>query len=210
MNEYDKDEFDRLAEERKVRGAHRVPESSKPWWLALIAVVIIVPVLAYYATTFFTSDTPQASSPAATSASASATTEKSDNNTKKEKNNTNADNSATQENNNNSNNDSNEEKKDNSSSSSTDYASIRVAVYNGTKKSGLAQEKADRLKEIGFVNQEVGNYAGGSSPRSTTVYYKDSSLKEAADKIASTLGISQVTESSSAATEGIVVVLRSE
>ncbi|MGO1591550.1 MAG: LytR C-terminal domain-containing protein [Ancrocorticia sp.] len=45
--EYPVDEFDRLASERKVRGAHRRQESNRKWWIALVAVLVIAPLIGW-------------------------------------------------------------------------------------------------------------------------------------------------------------------
>ena len=40
-----RDDFDDAAASSKVRGAHRKPQSNRPWWIALVAVIVASPIL---------------------------------------------------------------------------------------------------------------------------------------------------------------------
>lgn len=83
--------------------------------------------------------------------------------------------------------------------------SIAVSVLNGAGVQGLAGSVQQQLNEGGWTDVTAGNYRS-AQPTVNTVYYRAPELKDAADLIATQLGIENVTELGSI--ESITVVLR--
>ena len=185
--DYPEDEFDRLAKERKVLGAHREVRSKRPWWIAVIAIIVIVPLLAWVfvhagavdsvtnkvATPSATATPTQTEKPKPTDEKTTPTPEK--------------------------------------TQKAVD-TSLEIFVLNGSGISGLAASQAETLNGEGFTNTVADNYAGGDDPVESTVYYANEGDAATAEKVGSVLGISKVELAPEYVSggQGIVVVLRSD
>lgn len=195
VNTYPEDEFDRLARERGSLGAHRGPEVSlRKWWIALIAVVIVMPLLGaavgHFYSTYESSPVSSAVSgkpsqaPSATAVpSASVAPSVSA-----------------------------PAAKATPSPAKTESAqvadkTISIMLLNGKGVKGYAAEQGKVLRAEGYTNIEVGNYSKGA-PAQTTVYYRDSSVKAAAEHVAQKLGGTAVESVAAVGAGQIVAVLR--
>lgn len=189
-NDYPEDEFDRLAKERKVLGAHREVQSKRGWRLAILAIIVIVPLVAWIFVRAGAVDSvtdkvvpPQPSATQTPTEMQEPTPEKTESPTPEE-----------------------------TTEAATADMSVEVRVLNGSGISGLAAKKETALKDAGFTDTVADNYNGGSVPSQSTIYYAEEKDEATAQKVASTLGISQVELSPQYVSggQGIVVVLRSD
>lgn len=200
--DYPEDEFDRLARERKVLGAHREVESKRGWWLAVLAIIVIVPLLAWIFVRAGAVDsvTKQVVAPSETATTQPSETPKPEPSEKE----SNADESE----------DVTESGEDEDTTTGDEVVdtSVEVRVLNGSRVNGLAAIKEETLKSAGFTNTLADNYGGGSTPSRSTVFYANTTDAATAEKVASTLGITEVILSpqSVSGEQGIVVVLRSD
>lgn len=65
---------------------------------------------------------------------------------------------------------------------------VPVRVYNNSTVEGLASTTADKLRTDGWNITDVSNYDSGQIPRSTVFYSPAAGEREAADKLAQSLG----------------------
>src|SRR5699024_9702900 len=86
---------------------------------------------------------------------------------------------------------------------------VRVLVLNGTATPGLAGGAAEVLTEEGWTNLSTADY-GQAQPTVTTLYYHDAMVADEAEAVAQDLGITETVESASAASQGVVIVLRDD
>lgn len=86
---------------------------------------------------------------------------------------------------------------------------VRVLVLNGTSTAGLAGSAANVLTTEGWTNTATADY-GQAQPAVTTLYYHDALVAEEAEAVAADLGIEATVESASAASQGVVIVLRDD
>lgn len=208
MNEYPEDEFDRLAKDRATQGAHRRPGYKHAWLFALLAVIIIAPLLGIWLGNVYSnsgntaSDTP---TPTATSQDASESASPTDGASP-----TDASPSA----------DATESQTadettpaESSAAETTPAAEVnhaaQVLLLNGRGSAGFAAENQAVLQGAAYTNVTTGDYAGGASPATTTVYYASADFAATAQDIATQLGGAELVESAQAvAGNEIVVVLR--
>lgn len=206
------DEFDELASERTMRGAHCEHRRSRKWLIALISVILLAP-LAGVGIGFLISSARTGMQQSQTSVSDeadSATAESSDTSADADTGNTDASTSGgvtadakdTES-------QSKQSATNSQAASPVDYT-VNIQVLNGSNISGLAALRRDALKEAGFTNVIVDNYLY-SKPTVNTVYYDSSATKPAAEAVASALGISSLVEDSLAVPmqNTVIVVLRS-
>ncbi|MFC5281489.1 LytR C-terminal domain-containing protein [Arcanobacterium canis] len=189
MNTYPEDEFDTLARERGSLGAHRGPVVSlRKWWIALIAVVVVMPLLGaavgHFYSTYESSPISSVASgkpsqaPTASVAPSASAAAAKATPTPIE-----------------------------SQSAQVRDKTISIMLLNGKGVKGYAAEQGKVLKAEGYTNIEVGNYSKGA-PAQTTVYYRDSSVKAAAEHVAQKLGGTAVESASAVGAGQIVAVLR--
>ncbi|WP_448059085.1 LytR C-terminal domain-containing protein [Cellulomonas hominis] len=81
-----------------------------------------------------------------------------------------------------------------------------VSVLNAARRSGLAAGAADTLTSAGFTTVDAGNGTAGDAT-ATTVFYASEDLRDTADLVAQTLGITTVTLSPELAPDGVTVLL---
>lgn len=181
-NQYPIDEFDELAAQRQVAGAHRRRKSNRSWWIALVAIVILAPLagwgvvnaLGYHGTTSPTahgttasapaSVTPTVTTPATDAATTSAPVE-----------------TATPT-----------EEPQPSAEPTTEAPqadhSMPVLVLNATKINGLAGKMKASLDAAGFTSVSVGDYRY-ATPAASQIYYPSEEAAVTATAVASALGI---------------------
>jgi hypothetical protein len=81
-----------------------------------------------------------------------------------------------------------------------------VIVLNSTRVSGLAKKATTELKGKGWSGAKF-SYAEAEARETTAIYYATDEQKDAADALAEDLGVGEVEQSASMATDGITVVL---
>ncbi|MDD7385282.1 MAG: LytR C-terminal domain-containing protein [Actinomycetaceae bacterium] len=181
-SEYAEDEFDRLAAQRDVVGAHRAKQSNRAWWIGLFAVIVIAPLLGW-GIVHFILQADEAPHTAAVSASPSASESASASPSAPSGAGTPSQ-SPTEE----------EQRSSTPSSTSTPSlpdgvaADSEIYLMASSSDVSLRQQMADTLKEHGFTNIDTARYTK-SAPRSTTVYYQGSAQKAAAEYIGQTLNL---------------------
>lgn len=175
---YPVDEFDRLASDRKVRGAHRRQESNRKWWIALVAILVCAPLLGWGIVhwagqkagpaggepTAEVTQTPSAEEttpPASDEATESATPseEPSEEPTEEE----------TEE------------------PAGDPILSTPVQVRNASDIPGYAASMQQKLYDAGYTEVGADNYPS-MAPDVTQVFYPDESFKDTALNVAETLG----------------------
>lgn len=179
--QYPRDEFDELAAERRVSGAHRRRKSNARWWVAAVAVLVIAPLagwglvnaVGYHesasasgsgsstATVTATPSAGESSAPESATPTQEATTEiPTAEPTTVE---------PTEE------------------APVADY-SVPVQVLNASGISGLAATKQGILYNAGFTSVSAGNYSY-TAPAVSQIYYPSEDLAATAQAVASTLGV---------------------
>lgn len=195
---YPADEFDAPLEPGAPRGVHRAPRSAWSRWWPFLLVIVLVPVLAWGAVTWMAnhgglpnlavpgvsetggeSAPPEPSDSPAASAPAASTPAATP---------TSAAPATTQP----------------PAAGKVDK-SVAVKVTNASGVSGAAAKAASKLTGAGFTSVTTGNATG--SAKQSAVYYASAAQQPAAALVASTLGISTVTQSAAQAGAGITVVL---
>lgn len=84
-----------------------------------------------------------------------------------------------------------------------------ILVLNGALIAGIAGEVSAVLEADGWTNTSADDYAG-NSPAVTSLYYTSADFAAEAQAVADVLGITEVIESASSASNGIVIVIRAE
>lgn len=173
--EFPVDEFDRLASDRKVRGAHRRQESNRKWWIALIAIVVCAPLLGWGIVQWAghradsSEDEPTTSVTAeatATPTEAATTAPEGDEETSEPA----AEPTETEE-----------------PAPEADLATP-VQIRNASMVAGHAAAMQQTLAEAGFTTVEANNYPN-TSPTVSQVFYPDESFEGTALAVAEALGI---------------------
>ncbi len=195
---YPADEFDAAARVGGPRGVHRAPRSRWSRWWPFLVVLIVFPALAYGAVTYLSdwngfggsssngSDT-QAGDDGTDPAAGDPATDPGA-----------TDPAATPP--------ASEPAAPETPAAPPADLTRGVQVFNATNTSGLARNAGDRLKTAGFTSVDVGDWTG-DDPAASVVYYPAAADVTTAQQAAATLGITTVTESATAAKDGIVVVL---
>lgn len=81
-----------------------------------------------------------------------------------------------------------------------------IRVINGTGTSGYAARKKTVLTQAGYSNVVAGN-PSGTLPSSSVVWYQNETDKATAENVASSLGISAVSQASSISAPVVVVLM---
>ena len=196
--EYPVDEFDRLASDRKVRGAHRRPESNRKWWIALVVILVGAPLLGWALvnwaghtpdstackgseSTAIVTDSPTvAPTPTATAEpTAMQTTETA-------------------------------EPQETEEPLAEADLSTPIQVRNASLIAGHAAAMQQELYDAGYTNVGADNYPD-TSPEVSQVYYPDASYEATALAVAEALGIpadaDHVIEGGGTEGTGVIVVV---
>ncbi|QGH68447.1 LytR C-terminal domain-containing protein [Pseudactinotalea sp. HY158] len=191
---YPKDEFDVLGQERVPHGVHREPTPRWRVWLPYLLVIVLVPLLTFGAVKYFMSadDAPSAS-PTTTAAPSADPSGESPAPSEQP--------TATE-----GGEEPSEEPTEEPTTPELDHG-VAVLVLNGAGVQGLAGRTTDALTGLGWTAATAGNYTN-SAPAETTLYYHSAELEPEARAIGEQLGIDNLSESATAASEGIVIVLR--
>lgn len=207
-NKYPEDEFDLLAAERAVRGAHRRRESNRSWWIALVAVLVCAPLFGWAVINFMgvPSSHSTASGTSSTSAEASATTQESQSAEPTDEASSDAastdaatdEATATEE----------PTPTDEATTASVDFSKA-ILVLNASTVNGLAATKQGILQNAGFTSVSVGNYQY-TRPAASQIYYSAESDAATVAAVANALGISSanfILNANATGGDQIVVVL---
>jgi len=84
-----------------------------------------------------------------------------------------------------------------------------VLVLNGARIQGFAGEVADALSQAGWESTEADNYTN-EAPTETALYYTSEEFEAEAQAVGEELGITNLVESATSASNGIVIVLRTD
>lgn len=199
MAKHKNDDFDELARQRSHAGAHRKPRNSWKNAIPFLIAIIVAPILAWgtiYVMSHKGISNPLVSGEETTTSPqtiASDTEDPTEEETTVEE--------TTEE-------PTEEESTEETPSEDGINFDVTITVLNGTSIGGLAGETAAQLNAEGFNNTTTGDY---TSPRPTvpTLYFRDASLYDTAQRLAEILGIDMWAESAGATgTSDIVVVLR--
>ena len=192
---YPDDEFDAPPDPDGTRGVHRAPRSAWRRWWPFLVVLVVVPALAYGAVTLATRNgmvpgfDPGAGSTAGASGDESETpaddgsgdTPSGDASTPAA--------SATA-----------------TSTPSAVALGTPITVTNGAGIAGIAATAQTKLTAAGFTAVSAATGSKGTLTAST-VFYATEALKPTADKVASTLGLTAVTQSATKSGGAITVML---
>lgn len=193
--QYPEDEFDRAGADMPI-GVHRKPASRWRSVLPFVLVLLLVPLAAWGATSFMTRDrasgdgTPTTSAQSAGATSAAQTTSSAPRTSSARPTTTSATPSPSPT---------------TTTAAPVDY-NVKISVLNGTRTAGLAARRVAQLRTAGFNGVSAGN-AQNWATQVSTVYYRDPSLVASAQKVASTLAIASVRQSTSATGTSDIVVL---
>src|SRR5699024_9998871 len=86
---------------------------------------------------------------------------------------------------------------------------LGVWVLNGAGVTGLAGQTAAQLQDSGWTNVTAANYSS-ELPTSSAIYYTNAEMADEAEAIGEELGIGALHENPEAATNGVVIVLRTD
>jgi cytoskeletal protein RodZ len=203
--QYPRDEFDVLAAQRRVSGAHRRQKSSAKWWIALIAIVVLAPLagwgivqaIGYHGEA---STSPSASASAATSATATPSATATASPTPSATPTPSA--AATT---------SSPTPTPSPTTAQVNYT-MPIQVLNASSITGLAASKQSILQNQGFSSVTAGNYSY-QTPAASQVYYPSAASEATAQAVAQALGIDSANLIQNANATGgdqIIVVLAGE
>lgn len=214
---YDEDEFDVLGADRTPQGVHRAPVPRWRQLLPFAVVIVLAPLLAWVGVSALSGDfgaddnddppavtQPEDPEDEATDPEDEATeddeaTDPEDEATDPEDEATEPEDEATED----------DEDDDNDIDEADLDRNVPVLIMNGTATVGLAGSAAEALGNEGWTNLNTADY-GQAQPTVTTLYYHDATLAEEAEAVAADLGITETVESASAASQGVVIVLRDD
>ena len=198
-NQYPVDEFDRLAANRTVRGAHRRRESGAKWWIALVAVLVCAPLLGWGIVHLMggsgssTTSTPSASVSAAPEQPQTEAPQTEAPQTEPP-----AETPAPPE------------ETEPPAEPEPAQLDLPVEVLNASNISGYAAANQEILWSVGFTNVATGNYPT-MEPQITQIFYPDESFAATANEIAGQLGVPQdadhVVMGGDAEGRGVIVVV---
>lgn len=221
---YPEDEFDALGADRVPQGVHREPTPRWRQWLPYLLVLILVPLLTFVGVKYF-ADSGSAPPSASPTAPADDTSEEegageegageedgtgeNDGEGAQEEPTAGEDDTAAGE-------EPGEDPDAEGGDGGTDEEppadvdhSVHVLVLNGARIQGLAGEVAAALEDDGWMSTEADNY-NAAAPVETTLYYTSAEFEAEAQAVADRLGITNLVESASGASNGVVIVLRTD
>lgn len=208
---YPEDEFDTLGAKRVPQGVHREPTPRWRQWLPYLLVLVLVPLLTFGVVKYFagssSSDEP---GPTAEETETSTPEEGGEEDggaetpgEEDDATDPGADETEGTE--------PGEEEPGEEDTETPDDLNLdaHVLILNGARVQGLAGDVAEALADEGWQQTEADNYAQ-AAPAETTLYYTSEEFAAEAEAVGEQLGITNLVESSSAASNGIVIVLRTD
>lgn len=220
---YPEDEFDTLGAGRVPQGVHREPAPRWRQWLPYLLVLVLVPLLTFGAVKFLTGDSgpvdplPTAEEPADDGDDADADAddqdEGADDSDPSDPDATGTDPDGADDGDTDDTDDTDADSdedatEDPETPADLDY-STHVLVLNGAGVQGLAGQVTEALTNDGWTNTTPDNYES-ASPTVTSLYYTSEEFAAEAAAVAESLGITNLIESATGASNGIVIVLRSD
>jgi hypothetical protein len=196
---HSEDEFDALGADRTPQGVHRAQQSRWRQLLPFILVIILAPTLAFGAVRLLSGgfgggDDPTGAPTTTTDAGEPTPTD----GATEEPTTTQPTEEPT------------EEPTDEPGAEPADLdRDLSVYVLNGAGISGLAGEAAEVLTEDGWTTVTPDNYSR-QLPTASAVFYTSEDMAEEAAAVGELLSVTDLIEDSSAASNGIVVVLRDD
>ncbi len=211
---YPEDEFDTLGAKRVPQGVHREPAPRWRQWLPFLLVLVLVPLLTFGVVKYFADTSSDEPTPTAEESETAAPDEgdgedgNGEETSGEDDGETDPEADGTEE--------PGEEDTDEEDPGEDDPADSEdlnldtsVLILNGARVQGLAGEVAEALTDEGWRQTEADNYAQ-AAPAETTLYYTSEEFAAEAEAVGEQLGITNLVESSSAASNGIVIVLRAD
>lgn len=217
---YPEDEFDTLGAGRVPQGVHREPAPRWRQWLPYLLVLVLVPLLTFGAVKFLTGDSgpvdplPTAEEPADDGDDADADADDQDEGaddsdpSDPDATGTDPDDGDTDDTDD-TDADSDEDATEDPETPADLNYSTHVLVLNGAGVQGLAGQVTEALTNDGWTNTTPDNYES-ASPTVTSLYYTSEEFAAEAAAVAERLGITNLIESATGASNGIVIVLRSD
>lgn len=204
-----------LGAQRAPKGVHREPEPGWTRWMPYLLVVLLVPLLTFGAVKFFANGSGTEPDPSASDSvdgqDLDAEAEEDDADGLEEEPGAIEDGDGESED---GSEESPEEPVEEPTEEPTDEPvdlnySTHVLILNGAGVPGLAGQVTDLLAQQGWTNTAPDNYMNNEPP-TTTLYYTSAEFEAEAQAVAEELGIANLRESAAAASNGIVIVLRSD
>lgn len=206
---YPEDEFDTLGAKRVPQGVHREPAPRWRQWLPFLLVLVLVPLLTFGVVKYFADTSSDEPTPTAEESETAAPDEgdgedgNGEETSGEDDGETDPEADGTEE-------PGEEDPGEDDPADSEDLnLDTSVLILNGARVQGLAGEVAEALTDEGWRQTEADNYAQ-AAPAETTLYYTSEEFAAEAEAVGEQLGITNLVESSSAASNGIVIVLRAD
>jgi len=213
---YPEDEFDTLGAKRVPQGVHREPAPRWRQWLPFLLVLVLVPLLTFGVVKYFADTSSDEPTPTAEETETAAPDEGDGEDGNGEEDPGDEDGAADPDSETDGTDEPGEEDPGDEEPGEEDTADSEdlnldtsVLILNGARVQGLAGEVAQALTDEGWRQTEADNYAQ-ASPAETTLYYTSEEFAAEAEAVGEQLGITNLVESSSAASNGIVIVLRAD
>ena len=199
---YDEDEFDALGADRVPVGVHRRPV---PWWrhaLPFVVVLVLAPLLAFGVVQLWSQEAGPNSDPSPTARADDSAADGSGDGSGED-----PSDGATDE----TGEDAEESESAEEETTPEDDLDrdLGVWVLNGSATVGLAGEAASQLEADDWTNIDTADYSN-ELPTESAIFYTTADMAEEAESIGETLGISVLYEDAAAASNGVVIVLRSD
>lgn len=213
---YPDDEFDALGASRVPQGVHREPAPRWRQWLPYVLVLILVPLITFGAVKFFAGGSDTTPEPTASDSVAPVDSDdeeedveadESDEASTSDEGEENADEATPGTEGDDAESDDPDEE-DPDEPAELDH-NAHILILNGARVQGLAGKVSDALAADGWLNTEADNY-DNAAPTVTTLYYTSEAFEAEAQEIAQQLGIETIVEDAAAASDGIVIVLRTD
>ena len=208
---YPEDEFDTLGAKRVPQGVHREPTPRWRQWLPYLLVLVLVPVLTFGVVKYFAGSSSDEPGPTAEETETSAPEEGGEESPGAEDGATDPDSEETGGTDEPGDEEPGDEEPGEEDTEDPEDLNLdtHVLILNGARVQGLAGEVADALTDEGWQYTEADNYAQ-AAPAESTLYYTSEEFAAEAEAVGEQLGITNLVESSSAASNGIVIVLRTD
>ncbi|MGC0249333.1 LytR C-terminal domain-containing protein [Pseudactinotalea sp. Z1748] len=215
---YDEDEFDVLGADRTPQGVHRAPVPRWRQLLPFAIVIVVAPLLAWAGVSILSGNFGSEPDPTpAVTATEDQTEEETEGENGDGENGTDPESTEEDEPENGDGENGTDEDNGEAGDEATEEdptddpvdldRDVRILILNGAGVAGIAGSTAETLNNEGWTNTSTADY-GQALPTDTTLYYHDAQVAEEAEAVAADLGIEATVESASAASSGIVIVLR--
>ncbi|WP_147915996.1 LytR C-terminal domain-containing protein [Ruania zhangjianzhongii] len=202
---YDEDEFDALGADRVPVGVHRRPV---PWWrhaLPFLVVLVLAPILAFGVVQIWSQEAGPNSDPTPTAGADDSGADGSGDTGGEEPSGEGTDETGESD----ADADASESPEEETTPEDDLDRDLGVWILNGSATVGLAGEAASQLEADDWTNIDTADYSN-ELPTESAVFYTTAEMAEEAEAIGEALGIGALYEDPEAASNGVVIVLRSD